>query len=1189
MRLKYLELYGFKSFAEKTRLDFDSDFVGIVGPNGSGKSNISDAVRWALGEQSAKALRGSKMEDVIFAGNKDKSAMNMAEVTIVFDNSDGYIPLPYENLSVSRKVFRSGESEYRINKQRVRRMDVRDLFLDTGIGKEGYSIISQGRIDDILSSNSDDRRKIFEEAARISKYKNKKIDASRRLEKTGNELEAFSKDLGLKVKEEAILRKQAENAREGVRLTRAKDQVELSLVKKKLDQLGKKRQDQEAGIKEKKDLQADLVKQMAQVKEKLAPHQEAVLDFESKKTRLETQKQDLEKKIIQGEKDLTVLEEQDKFQKENLNRLKREEAEAEGQIASSKKLLKKAQENEKDLVQRVKAYKEEEAGLALPENDRLEGLKNHLDELTQKKEAVRSKLAYLDFQKQSYEEDRIQLEKNKEGWEQDLARGQADLDEKNQALVQEQKKLGEGAKQEEAIKLALEDLDRKVRDLSQAEEEGRRTQANLEGKLAGLRSRYQVLEAATESYEGYAYAVKHLLQAGSRNQDLASHMKGSLAGLIRVKPGYEKAINAVMGGAFQNIVTESQEDAKYLIQWLKAKRLGRVTFLPIESIRGRRPVFTNQAEELANGVEVVDYPEDLKGIIYHFLGRTSIVKDLDQAISLSRKDHRNRIVSLDGDVINSWGSMVGGKTKQRRGGDLINRRSELASLAKEIKRKQASLKEVKTRLNSYQEEKEGLAQTRQVKQEEDRKIKSQMAACREKEADLKTQLSLGEQKLGQVKDQLGEDHSFDEEGYQEKKSRLGQELEGLDQELKDLKSKLEKEESAFREEEKNQAILAKQVEYTTRELNIARNRLAELEESLAGDQGKLEASRREAGEIQDQLEAKQKKAGRVHDQLLTWKKTLKETEAGLEDLASSNQDLQKALKGLLDQRDQVEEEADQVDRALYEAQVNLETTKEKEQASIEDYCGRYDLSLEAFQARMEDLDPVEASRQDLREIQQALSKIGYFRFEAIEEHKELKEELEFLKAQVEDLTQSKEDIESLIHDLDQTMEVMFSQAFHQISESFNQIFQTLFNGGTASLELDSDDPLAAGIEIKAQPPGKKLQSLDLLSGGERSMTALALLFAIFSIHPTPFCILDEIDASLDEANIGRYVRFLQTLKDSTQFIVITHRKTTMELCDMLYGLTMDQGISKIYSLRFEDYEFEEDGSGLEDGSFVGKD
>lgn len=1172
VRLKYLELYGFKSFAEKTRLNFDSDFIGIVGPNGSGKSNVSDAIRWVLGEQSAKALRGASMSDVIFAGNRKKGPMNMAEVAIVFDNGDGSLPLPYEEVVISRRVYRSGESEYRINKELVRRRDIRDLFLDTGIGKEGYSIIGQGRIDDILSSNSEDRRRLFEEAAHIAKYKQEKLEASNRLEKTGENLDHFVKEVQVKEKEEKLLAQQADNARRGMQLTQRLNQCELSLLHKRLEDLEADRSKEEAS-QEKDQLDLQEVQAALQALEaQLAPQQEAVRTYANQKAALQKQLDRLQPQIAESEKRLSVLQEQRKFYQENQDRLTQEQAQLQERLAGAEKERAAAQTSLQGLQVQTAELSQALASLPAAGGNDMAPLRDKLDQLKADRDQAQSRLVYLDFQKEAFDQEAEAEKKRQAEGQAQREAAQAQLATKEAKLEALEASLQQAEIDREALTKALDQDKAQAADKASQADRLRKQLTRQAGDLEGLKSRYRVLEDLARSYEGYGYAVQQLLRAASENRDLAQHMRGSLAGLIRVKEGYETAINAALGGSLQNIVTDSQADAKYLINWLKSHHLGRVTFLPLQSIRGDRPIYSQEPEEICNGVDAVTYPKDLEGIVSHFLARTTIVQDLDQAIALSRKGCRNRIVSLDGEVINAWGSMVGGQLKQRKDSQILNRQDNLDRLAQAIQESQKIQREANDQLESLEADLASLQEQAGQQEGARASLDQTIQEAREQLAGLRTEIRLERETLQELEASLQTSKSFDLAQYTTEKAKLQASLAAWDQEIQQGEAALKDQEAQDQEGDKQRALLQNQLDYTQREVSLAENRLADLDERLEADRNRLSLVQKEADQVQAQMAANLAEAEDRKAKLQGWQADLVTCQDRAQTMDRENAGLEAQIQAWTEEKRKLDQAQEEGDRALYAHQLRLQTLEEKRTEVFSDYCSRYDLSLEELQQRLAVLEPVQTSKKEVNDLRQALSQIGFFRYEAIEEDQELKEELAFLRRQIADLSRSKMDIESMIRELDQTMETLFTAAFQQISTAFDAIFKVLFNGGKASLQLDSADPLSAGIEIQAQPPGKQLQSLDLLSGGERSMTALALLFAIFSIHPTPFCILDEIDANLDEANIGRYVRYLQTLKEETQFIVITHRKTTMELADMIYGLTMEEGISKTYALRFEDYQ-----------------
>ena len=1177
MRLKRLELYGFKSFAEKTTLQFNDDFVAVVGPNGSGKSNLSDAVRWVLGEQSAKALRGSRMEDVIFNGTDKKAPMNLAQVVLIFDNADGQIPLPYEEVSVARKVYRNGEGEYFINNQQVRRKDINELFLDTGVGKEGYSIIGQGRIDEILSTRSEDRRSIFEEAAGIAKFKYKKTESLQRLDRTERQLDEVTRDLDLKEQEARLLKRQADNAKRGRRLMGELEQHELSLLKRQQEVT------REALTKINADLDLNtaeteaLKNELTALAEKARPYETFLHAYESKRQTLLEAVSKLERDLQKEETQHSVAVEKIQFYEQDLARLDAEEKAAEEQERAISAQIDTIGQEKARLEQTLKEISDqadhlvEEMGAADPA----------IAQKTQEAEAelrrLREALSVLAYRREEAKKAQQQLQHEKDektALAKTLAEEHNALTEKRDA---KEKALEEQLHEQEARHKARAACEEEMRRLTEITDRLTEEKRKNDAKRAGALTQEKMLRALMQQYEGYQRSVQNLLRSADQDPSIKKHLIGPLADLIRVEPGYETAVEVALGGALQNVVVESEQDAKVLIQLLKERHLGRVTFLPIDRIRGSQPVLSDAPEALCNGVDAVRYDDDIDAIVTHFLARTTFVRTIDDALRLShRGNEHNRLISLEGDVLNTWGSMVGGTVHRRNEASLLNRDRELEALQKTIAACEASDKENALALQKAQEER------REQMAERDR-----LSGCLEEDQALERKLraELEQLRLAVMEKQreqeeaaavLSREDAFVADAFVKQEAELkARETEALsafntwkEQEQEQLKLRQGKEKEA--------ALLENKKEYYKKDLEQCSRRLEEQQTQLRTLQQQKQFRSEQKQEAERVVENSRvlMREGEAHR--LQWKAEWEEKRRAMDALTEDHRMQHEKADQIVQQQAQKNERLQELQNAAYRLQVEKEQKEQQEQQRLEDYRAQYDLSAEMVAERLRTLVPVETTRQQVLELKEKLSKIGYFNVETIEQYQAIAEELDFLKQQMEDLKKSRQDIEDLIRELDATMEEMFTDSFRRMNEEYNRIFQILFRGGQAHLRLDGTDVLTAGVEIEAQPPGKKLQSLNLLSGGERSMTALALLFAIFSIHPTPFCILDEIDASLDEANIGRYVDYLQSICNETQFIVITHRKSTMQLAETLYGVTMQEGLSHVVSLRFKDFEDEAD-------------
>lgn len=1176
MRLKYLELYGFKSFAEKTRLTFEDNIVAIVGPNGSGKSNISDAIRWVLGEQSAKSLRGAKMEDVIFSGTSTKPPMNMAMVTIAFDNTDGLIDLPYNPVTVTRKVYRSGESEYQINKNSVRLKDIRELFMDTGVGKDGYSIIGQGRIEDILSTRSEDRRYIFEEASGISKFKYRKMESSKRLQKTEESLNLLKQDLKVKRQQADILKKQAENARQGYKLTQELERHELSLLKKNLASADEDLKKLQANLDYQQTEKEELDAKIEKLRQKMDPFRETLEEFAQERGKLQEEQRRLERKGLEREKKTNALSEEEKFLHRELERLEEQMQEGRRQVS---RLSEESQKKEREQEEKAK----EEENLRKKTDERKSqghSLEEEYQTLTDREqkalsayqEAQRSydRANYtLQLEKKSLEEEEVRskkLEEDRDQFKKQEEKKQdllASLEEKMSVMVQEKRK---GQEELETLRNQYIENRNLLRELSEKGERVRR-------EAIRLKSEESTLQSLLENYEGFYRPIQALLKDRDRNPEVQQRMIGVLADLITVKDEYRTAINVLLGSQLQSIVVENEYDARDLIEYIKRKNLGRVTFLPLTKIKGGRPVTLDHPLVLCNAVEALQFDPSLQQIVEHFLGRTLIVRTIEDAMQLSKDiGNRARIVSLDGDVINTWGSMVGGKLSRNQSAGLLNRRKNLKLCMQKRQEAEKALQDLQSRIEGLEKEAKTLEETRDAHLAEIQEAERSYSEYERQKAVEELNLSHLQEKQEELQTLLHVKRDLSIEDLEESAHQAEEDLEekqALYQEAKDERAGLDERRLSHRQEslrlDSELEILIRDRRLLENEKSQREERMEYLEEKLKQDQSSSEERRKRLEEIAKELEDMEASEKVEVEAMEENKRLLEKNRLEESKMTGQFQEEEKELNSSLTELSEVEKE-------IYRLDLLVENNRQKREGYYENYCSQYELDKEAVVLRLNALEPLETTRANVAKIKAQLNKIGYFHFEAIEQSEAMEEELKFLVDQWEDLNTSRQDLISLIADLDRDMEKMFKESFKKINEKFQEIFQTLFNGGKAELVLESNDVLEAGIEIIAQPPGKKLRGLGPLSGGERSLTAVALLFAIFEISPAPFCILDEIDASLDEANITRYVRYLQSLTRETQFIIITHRKTTMQMAQMLYGVTMEEkGISKVVPLDLNEF------------------
>lgn len=1177
MKLKSLELYGFKSFAEKSKLIFEKDISAIVGPNGSGKSNISDAIRWVLGEQSAKSLRGTNMHDVIFSGTDTKKQMNMASVSLTLDNRDKTLGIGFDDVNVTRKVYRTGESEYLLNNASVRLKDIRELFLDTGIGKDGYSIIGQGRIDEILSSKSEDRRVIFEEASGIAKFKYKKIESEKKLNKTQESLSALKNELKLKEQEVALLETQANNAKEGIKLTNELEKLELSLLKTNLDKL------ENEIIKFKADknfIQESLDEKKLsceKLTQRIAPFNQEIKDLSDKLESLKEDSNNKDKNINTFSAEINILNEKINFSRKNIERLnndlsQRNEkfnnnkvkiSESTLNLKGKKQLREKIDKDILDLEKSIFNKRDEKSALA-------KTLKDQMLEFSKLKEELNN-LTILRNTKEKLDENNLL---KKEEYSLNLKNIRNELDKNNQLLLKKEEEIAN-------IDKKLSDNSNQISRLIEEREVSQKLlddNTNLVQELKNTyfknKSQRDLLYSVYKSYEGYYKPIQNLLKARDKNKDVQDKIFGVLADLIEVDKEYKQAIDVCLGGSLQNIVVKDESDAKYLIEYIKKYNLGRITFLPISKIRGNKNSIRHELviDTLNN---LIKYHPQIEGIIDHFLSKTLLVKNMDDAIIVSKEIKNFRIVTLDGDVINSWGSMVGGNINKKETHSLLNRKKELKKLDQTIFEIEVQGKKASQQLDLCKEKMSSILSELNMLDLDNNKYSTLKNTLSADKKELLLRIDYSNKSIEEIEIQIEKMNreltkvNYDSTNELEKivldlESDINKKQESVDK-LSDYLISSEKKLIKFQAEFESLVKDIKSLEDSIEELSFENDTIIKQNKICEED---ISASKESETEAEEKINSLRNKINLYSQKLKDNNKELEATSKALEELMSKSKDDNTNIQKL-------KEEISELDKKLFQVDIKIDNNFNKKSEQIQNYCYSYDLNEEELISKLKNFEIVKSSKKEIMIIKNKLSKIGFFNFSSIEQYNLEFENLEFMRKQFDDLIETKEDIQDMIKKLESDMIRIFKESFKKINENFTRVFQILFDGGEAGLLLDGEDVLTAGIEIVAKPPGKKLKNIGLLSGGEKSLTAVALLFSIFEINPAPFCVLDEIDAALDEANIKRYLQYLRRLTDKTQFIIITHRKVTMEMAEILYGVTMEEkGISKVITLALDDYKGE---------------
>ena len=1186
MYLKALEIQGFKSFPDKTVLTFGEDITAIVGPNGSGKSNISDAIRWVMGEQSTRTLRGGKMEDVIFGGTAQRKQTGYAEVSLVLDNTTHLFDLEESEVMVTRRYYRSGESEYYINRRSVRLKDINELFMDTGLGREGYSIIGQGKIDEILSVKSSDRREVFEEAAGISRYRHRKEEAERKLERTDENLVRINDKIAELELQVEPLREQSEKAKKYLVLRDELRGLEISVWLDTLERIRvnniKLETDYKEAVRQKEEAEGAVEERFAQA-EKLS---EQMRDKEVQADQLRFAIQSREATIRELESSVAVLKSSIQHNLENTARIREELEQREGrqdsltgQIAERAARLSEIEKQLADTRRQVEEHNQKAqealrtAGTLAQELEELRG-----QETTKTADAHQAKalLSALAAAAQEVLDRDEAVRQELRSLEERLEFARTDLGEADKKLKQAREERDSVQNVISGYALRLESRKKKA---AQAQE--RHTRLRMDENA--LASRIKLLTEMEKDREGYSKAVK--LVMGEADRGSLRNIHGPVAGLIHVPDLYTVAIETALGGAMQNIVVDREEDGKAVIQYLKRRDGGRATILPLSSIRPydlreagslqREPGFVGVADHL------VQFDPRYRNVFSNLLGRVVVMEDLDAAIAAARKyGYKFRIVTLDGQVLNPGGSMTGGSASRSAG--ILSRANELERLNTQAQGLKEQLAQAARDLESASREAEAASYEMetaqgQLREWEDAILKAQgeQNLCKSVLSDLERQQESQRAELEQLK-QRSEEIETD---TQAARARI-QELEG---EAAALKSEAEGKARGQNDLQERSLKLTQELS----ELNAALAALEAEREATSKGLEELESLRNDIAGDQEQSRAL---IGDYEEKNEAFTREIGEKEARLAQLRRENEEQNQAIAQLNQEKLSLEGERVKATREGQEKNKELlaisgeasRLEQKKVAASLEEkqlldkLWETYELSHEAAKLQRVEIESVPKASRRIAELKKHISALGNVNVGAIEEFQRINERYTYLTDQRDDVETAKKELEDVIAQITGEMKTIFAREFENINQAFQQTFQELFGGGRAALELeDPDDILNCGIEIKVQPPGKALKVLSLLSGGEKAFVAIALYFAILKVRPTPFVVMDEIEAALDDNNVVRFARYMRSMSDKTQFIVITHRRGTMEEADVLYGVTMqEQGVSRMLTINLNDVEKE---------------
>lgn len=1178
MYFKRLEMHGFKSFAEPVVIEFHEGVTCIVGPNGSGKSNISDAIRWVLGEQSPKMLRGGKMEEVIFSGTASRKSRGMAEVTLVIDNSTGILPIDYNEVAITRRMYRSGESEYLINNNHCRLRDIRELIMDTGIGVDGYSLIGQGKIADIVSSKPESRREIFEEAAGVVMYKSKKAESERKLAGANANLERVNDIIGEIEGRIDGLREDSAKAKEYLELKDRYRELEINITLKNVEKLDSSN----STLKEDADQLAENIEKLTAKKKEM---DEKLTEGRARNESLEQLGSDARDKLLSKVEEINKLTNKSQLDSEKAaaidrdyariseeisqleEKLAREAENAESLEANKDAVLAELKAEEDKLGEKVEAYNRvTEESLKLSET--IENAKNQMFSLHSRVSAKRSEAKSMESYKES-------LAKRKE---QILSEG-AEIQESTKAFREAVEKAE--ARQKENMRL----MDEAAEELKSVREDSIFRNNNIKTLTAQaediriragqLTARKKTIEEMENNYEGYNGAVRFIMKSNIKGID------GVVAELIKVPAGLEIAVETALGAGMQNIVCEKDANAKEAINLLKSNKAGRLTFLPIESVKAS-PVNVSRAISGAPGfrglaADLVEYDGKYESVFRYLLGRVAVVDNMDRAVALSKAAGNGlRFVTLDGEIINASGAITGGKYKNATA-NLLARRSEIEKLKQDIDSMKEEYKGVEEQLDSEKKKAEELAskiediETRRRDLElEAADISAKLNMLAESGKDAEQNTAKKERELAAIEQDFENAVKMSEEAFRHADEaeaeieRLNEEINGKLEEYEKIKEKVS---------EAAEEITAARIAKTDRD-----NKFESVCQLLSRVQDAIDDFTIQIDDRNDMLEVLEQEKNKLlfnSEDVGDTVKALSEEKMELEDyIARISQEkavLVEELNTLNAEYYSVGDSLNAYQDQKYQQEIKLAKNETQLDTIKEKLWDEFEISYaQALEFKKENFALAPAVKES-REIRNRMRELGDINVGAIKEYEQVSERYGFLTEQRADITAAMDELKAIINDMEKTIKTRFKENFDQIVVNFEEIFKELFGGGHAELRLDDEDnPLEAGIEIIAQPPGKKLQNINLMSGGEKTMTAIALMFAVLKTKPTPFCILDEVEAALDDANIDRFAEYLRKFHE-IQFAIVTHQKATMEHADVLYGVTMpEQGISKVLSLRLGD-------------------
>ena len=1177
MYLKSIEMQGFKSFANKTILQFHDGITGVVGPNGSGKSNVGDAVRWVLGEQSAKQLRGGNMQDVIFSGTETRKPLGYASVAITLDNSDHKLNVDFEEVTVTRRLYRSGESEYLMNGASCRLKDINELFYDTGIGKEGYSIIGQGQIDKILSGKPEDRRELFDEAAGIVKFKRRKNTTLKKLEEEQQNLVRVTDILSELTKQLEPLERQSETAKIYLAKRESLKELDVNMFLLEYEHTGKlireleeKTRIAENQLQEAKDAHSrtkDEYERLEKSLEELNQRMDAL--------REESRDRAIRKQQLSGE--INVLHEQILAGEQNdshyRSRLLAIQEDTEKKSADREEL----EEQRADLQAKLREVSRELSD----EQEKLDNIQSNIEECTQAVEDGKNEIieilnsrANTKGKAQRFDAMMEQLDIRKAGISQRMLSLKTQEEEQQSAITQAKKEYDTITESIQAIREEGSNLTKEIKAIQETLKQQNTELEESQRAYHREASRLESLRNITERYDGYGNSIRRVME----QKDHVPGIRGVVADIIHVEKNYEIAIETALGGSIQNIVTDNEQTAKEMIEFLKKNRYGRATFLPLNSI-SQRGEFTQRgalnepgAIGLASGLVSAD--KEYTGLIGYLLGKVLVVDNIDHAIAIARKyRHSIRMVTLEGESLSPGGSMTGGAFKNNS--NLLGRRREIEELEKKVKELAARYNEIRQSMEDNRSKRNEMRDTVNSLQQkfQEQSIGQNTARMNIEQLEKKAEEIRGgyariEREEEEIRRQTRE--------MQADNAQITQELETSKKDEEELETFIETRQKELEDWKKDEAQTLETLEKIRLDASASQQKESFIKENLKRLKEEIDVLLKEKEEILDSLEKgsqetaqKRKTIENVRVEIESFAAKEEASEKQLEKLQQEKEESTKSHKEFFEKRDELSNQISLLDKECFRLKTQAEKIEENREARISYMWEEYEITPNnALQYRKEELGDRHVMKQQIHKLKDEIRALGSVNVNAIEDYKELLERHTFLSGQYNDLLEAEKTLEQIIQELDEGMRKQFTEKFGEIQKEFDKAFKELFGGGRGTLELAEDeDILEAGIKIISQPPGKKLQNMMQLSGGEKALTAIALLFAIQNLKPSPFCLLDEIEAALDDSNVGRFAGYLQKLTKNTQFIIITHRRGTMNAADRLYGITMqEKGVSTLVSV-----------------------